>query len=427
MAKGHFLTVGDKTECGGQILSGTRNITFYGHQAAVEGSAVTCGRHSGTYLIAGGVSSFFDAGTRLAGTLDSLSTCPCRAGFIHSIPDSYGNDTYFADVAPQNFAWNAGTNSQSTQPSQGNSSKYSTSKLSDTHQSAQRDQKPKPEPLPLPAVIFKTQRQMDDYDAKDMKCGDLTEEDLKNKFGLTDVGVPCRDYSVFDFIAQADLPKEDMAQWCGPYSMEDREASAKLLFDKFRELSGLFSFYGEYQELITKMITHMQGNTGAVFTDPLLDKAMSERISEDRSDNSTLLNIKQALTDNIDWSNGYYLLDKEYLLNDSVMQSKLPIFNNIIDRINGLVISVHDTWATHITLQSLEVNGDRFRATIHYRIQDHFGLDDEDVTDSVYRQFRIFRIWFVLQRWEEYKYKPFITEMNVIKVIEGSRYEKIFD
>ncbi|MGJ0635888.1 hypothetical protein [Xenorhabdus bovienii] len=82
-----------------------------------------------------GKRTFFDTGTRLAGTLDSLSTCPCRAGFIHSIPDSYGNDTYFADVAPQNFTRNAGTNSQSAQPSQGNSSEYSTSKLSDTHQS----------------------------------------------------------------------------------------------------------------------------------------------------------------------------------------------------------------------------------------------------------------------------------------------------
>ncbi|WP_080717539.1 DUF3289 family protein [Xenorhabdus bovienii] len=36
------------------------------------------------------------------------------------------------------------------------------------------------------------------------------------------------------------------------------------------------------------------------------------------------------------------------------------------------------------------------------------------------QKFRIFRIWFLLQHWNQYGYKPFITEMNVTQVIEGS-------
>ncbi|MCC8367277.1 PAAR domain-containing protein [Xenorhabdus griffiniae] len=91
MAIGHFLTVGDKTSCGGIILTGISNITFYGRQAATEGSLVTCGNHSGNFSIVGGVNCFFDMGTKLAGTLDSQSTCPCGANLIHSIPDSYQN------------------------------------------------------------------------------------------------------------------------------------------------------------------------------------------------------------------------------------------------------------------------------------------------------------------------------------------------
>ncbi|OKP05562.1 PAAR domain-containing protein [Xenorhabdus eapokensis] len=89
MAKGNFLTVGEKTTCGGAILTGTSNIKFYGKQAAIEGSAVTCGRYSGKYTIVGGVNAFLDKGTKLAGTLDSQTTCPCHAGLIHSIPDNY--------------------------------------------------------------------------------------------------------------------------------------------------------------------------------------------------------------------------------------------------------------------------------------------------------------------------------------------------
>ncbi|WP_016591326.1 DUF3289 family protein, partial [Yersinia pestis] len=74
-------------------------------------------------------------------------------------------------------------------------------------------------------------------------------------------------------------------------------------------------------------------------------------------------------------------------------------FNRLNDRINGLGISVHAIHATHITIRSLQVNGNEFRAIVHYRSQDHFGLDNTDMLDSFYRQFRIFHIWFVLQRW----------------------------
>jgi uncharacterized protein (TIGR03034 family) len=87
------------------------------------------------------------------------------------------------------------------------------------------------------------------------------------------------------------------------------------------------------------------------------------------------------------------------------------------------VITVHDTWATHITLESLEVTGESFRAKVHYRIQDHFGLDDDDVLDPLYREFRIFRLWFTLQRWDECGYRPFITEMSATVEITGGRNE----
>lgn len=50
-------------------------------------------------------------------------------------------------------------------------------------------------------------------------------------------------------------------------------------------------------------------------------------------------------------------------------------------------------------------------------------LDDIDVQNKLFRQFRIFRLWFVLQRWQEYGFKPFITEMNATIEISGRRSE----
>ncbi|WP_434523882.1 S-type pyocin domain-containing protein [Photorhabdus asymbiotica] len=89
MAIGYFLLVGDKTTCGGQIITGDHTMTFNGKATAREGDKVTCGKHPGTYMIVGGVSDVFDMGRKLAGTLDSVSTCPCRARFINSERDSY--------------------------------------------------------------------------------------------------------------------------------------------------------------------------------------------------------------------------------------------------------------------------------------------------------------------------------------------------
>jgi uncharacterized Zn-binding protein involved in type VI secretion len=55
MAMGYYLRVGDKTTCGGQILSGDPTFTWYGVATALEGSVVSCGENPGvSYKILGG-------------------------------------------------------------------------------------------------------------------------------------------------------------------------------------------------------------------------------------------------------------------------------------------------------------------------------------------------------------------------------------
>ncbi|WP_144366048.1 PAAR domain-containing protein [Snodgrassella communis] len=93
MAKGYFLRVGDRTTCGGKIISGDSMILWHGIAATWEGDWVICGQHSGTYRITGGVSSMFSLTKKLAGSISSISTCPCDARFIPTITDSYTDDT----------------------------------------------------------------------------------------------------------------------------------------------------------------------------------------------------------------------------------------------------------------------------------------------------------------------------------------------
>lgn len=93
MAIGYFLRLGDKTTCGGQILTGDQTFSWYGVAGAREGDLVSCGKHPGSYQILGGVYDMWDEGRPLAGSLDSVSGCPCRAQLIPSITDSYQKES----------------------------------------------------------------------------------------------------------------------------------------------------------------------------------------------------------------------------------------------------------------------------------------------------------------------------------------------
>lgn len=89
MAIGHFLFRGDKTACGGWIIEGCTDHQFFGKDMACEGHQVTCGKHAGRFRIVGGLDTDDIHGKRVAGTLHSRSSCPCKSRFIPSIFDTY--------------------------------------------------------------------------------------------------------------------------------------------------------------------------------------------------------------------------------------------------------------------------------------------------------------------------------------------------
>lgn len=51
---------------------------------ACEGHKVTCGKHPGLYRICGGLDDDYIHGKRIAGTLHSYSSCPCKSKFLNS-------------------------------------------------------------------------------------------------------------------------------------------------------------------------------------------------------------------------------------------------------------------------------------------------------------------------------------------------------
>ncbi|NTZ40843.1 PAAR domain-containing protein [Enterobacter sp. JMULE2] len=89
-AEGFYLVQGDRTTCGGKITTGAEDHTLFDKPVAREQDSVTCGKHAGLFKIAGGIDNDTIHDRRMAGTLDSYSTCPCKAKFIPSMMD----DTY---------------------------------------------------------------------------------------------------------------------------------------------------------------------------------------------------------------------------------------------------------------------------------------------------------------------------------------------
>lgn len=85
MSEGFFIGLGDKTSCGGEVLDGDPRINLYGVLHACEGDRVTCGVNGKTYRIEGGISHMRSHGRLMAGTLDSRSSCPCKATLTPSV------------------------------------------------------------------------------------------------------------------------------------------------------------------------------------------------------------------------------------------------------------------------------------------------------------------------------------------------------
>lgn len=271
----------------------------------------------------------------------------------------------------------------------------------------------------FPCVVYETQKKMDDYQAPDMRYGDLSAHRLMTYYGLTDVSTLVDPYTLqqlpgnnFHVPLYQPLPKRVMLS---------REECIRRMFNEMRSLSHMpFSLYGPYRYVINEMINHLQYGHGQVFRSPLLNQALREQITQDSSENNTLIRIKSVLDVIIDKQKKTVPISLKPLTKERLSSGRLPKFNRLEDRTNGLGITVHDTWATHITITSFVFGTTSWKALVHYRIQDHFGLDDDDILNWEFRQWRFFRLWFVLQRYSAMAHRPFITEMETTMEIAGA-------
>ncbi|UYU31982.1 DUF3289 family protein [Siccibacter colletis] len=279
------------------------------------------------------------------------------------------------------------------------------------------------ESVSLPFVIYETERKMNDYRSDDMCFGDLTEKQLKENFQLWNISERVDPYKLEE---KSSFNRPQSPFCCNSLIKTNslfRKACADIMFNEMRSLSHAFSFLGTYKNIINKMLNHMQYGTGKPFTDGLLDMALKEQISYDNSDSGSLRRIKRGLIKSIDWDKNYLPKNKTEEITTLISKGRLPKFDTWHDNINGMGVSVHDTWATKIILRDLTVSNNSFRAQIHYNVQDHFGLDKNDIRKQKFFQFQFFRLWFLLQHHHQFAFRPFMTNMEAEIFISGSKYD----
>lgn len=237
-------------------------------------------------------------------------------------------------------------------------------------------------------LIFETKRKMNDFTADDMRHGDMTKEKILQQGNH-------KMFTRFNFENTIDEHFDNMA------------SMAK------------WTAWGEYSPLIKIMIEKFKKDDGGILRHNLLNKAFLGHKTTIDCVNKIKGFLFNLLSNNDFCSLSIDDLQKLSLkIRDPKDGIKLPKFDNY-DWFNGLGITIHDTYATKIYLDYIDIKDNGFEASLSFKIQDHFGLDVADVNGKWFEYSPWFCSWFILQRYEAYNYKPFINEANFTCVITG--------
>lgn len=238
-----------------------------------------------------------------------------------------------------------------------------------------------------------------------------------------DAGHYMDDYTVADDMQHGDLSKSMIMEIVPTIPERFFSDSAEIHFRRMIARCSIYSWYGDYSSLGETMINRFKQNKTGKFSHSLLNKALHDHENTNDTVEKIKIMIKNKLTKN------NYEMENEGLdqvFNDLAFGKNKIIhagFNKKEDYINGLVLSVHTLWCMEIRLTKLDVDlvDKKFRGLIEIVAQDHFGLDKKDITagSKVAQSDAMFKSWFMLQRWSEFNYKPFITEMIIVREING--------
>lgn len=273
--------------------------------------------------------------------------------------------------------------------------------------------------MQFPKVIFSTFHRFENYYISDMQYGDLDDHNFF-RLGLSDISEKVDPYRLleFDDITSFRPLAVDLRTKVPSGRPISLQRCADILFDEMKTLSTQFA-YGNYAHLISELIDHFHYGNGTPWHSVQLDWAYKD-IIEGIGTNDVLQTIIETINTQL-ISKRQACLEFEFFTNlmNKIKHTNLPKFIRFEDKYNGLGISVHDVYAQEISLIYFHRYAMSWDGLLNFKAQDHFGLGVEDITDSLYKNFRFFRIWFFLQHHKNFSYKPFLTNFSAHVNIGG--------
>jgi uncharacterized protein (TIGR03034 family) len=239
------------------------------------------------------------------------------------------------------------------------------------------------------------------------------------KEGLDAYGNQANDMKTNDFTKDEILAINSMFRFQF-YNSDNSE----ILFSEFKLMATELFARGEMDDVVLDMINHFKTGEGADYSNDILTK----HVSEHKTTKAYIKLVESALIKELVKNNGnlsalkYNENTKETNTFYKYIQKKAvyPVFHSKKDIIGGLTITINDTWGNSIEVKDYSVETNRFKGNLHFRIYDHFGLDQPDV-EKKYVNLAGFRAWFMLQHYNQYKgkYKPFKTIIEIDVPFEG--------
>ncbi|RUT64834.1 hypothetical protein CKG00_17000 (plasmid) [Morganella morganii] len=151
-----------------------------------------------------------------------------------------------------------------------------------------------------------------------------------------------------------------------------------------------------------------------------MDYSFRDNILDQDALNPLQTAVKKIIAAQIDWQTVKLREDADLQdsLREGLNKTLFPAYNRWQDLKKRTPVMLNDTWATEITLDSLHIKSNHFTAQLSYQLQGHFGLSTADMKrygDSS----RFFRIWYVLQRYKKFAFKPFVINIKATTEIKG--------
>lgn len=258
-----------------------------------------------------------------------------------------------------------------------------------------------------PSLVYDTENQFNDTNAPDMRYGD------EDRFKIAEYGF------MKPFEAKVHYNAETNTRY---YSEDQFSLPASEHFKRMRSLGdnvlfGVgFSSSGKTSGIFSKMVDKFERSEGGIYMHPLLDEAMRNHETTATFQAALL----KCLGENINSGSlprDIAQITSQYMKDHHLALPHFKIISS--DFFNGTVVTVHGIWCMRVYVENLEHKGQQIRGKFRYEIQDHFGLNSDDINhssdDAFYKKFEWlqgFRSWYLLQHYSGYNYQPFITEIR---------------